>query len=610
VLNSAELTYDSGGRVSCSPEAPTGYSGGRPFNGGLLGIDPWQAVNHFSSGLGFVAAGNIATTEEAPTYFQSGMGMKADRLCVDFSGAITHRQAGLPRTAEGALAAALMSFWAGLTTSLVPNYSGGSSTPTFTRATIATVIDFEALLKNVVSGEARFTGARRVRNLIAAASQDITNAAYTGNSANVTRDSAIQATATANNGFVGNSQPSSPAGDYVGSVTITRVSGAGAISVSVDSGATYVELPAITTVPTRYSVFKSGIAANNANLIVRFAASGDVINAEYWQTEEVTSQSNQNPSEYVSVGVLASPFHGAGVDGSKSFNTLNGNTVASNVVTAATGAAISGATLKGYLGEGARTQYLGVTDAPANQTTTILSTGTYTCWLDGGTSVTIAAGSATITGGGAATPATPLTFVVTGAGTVTATVVGVPTRFQIENGSTRSSYIPNAGAAGTSVVRNKDLLTYVAAGNMAAATGAVYCEPTVSNNGAQANAIGTWAYDPGDGLSGIFIEVNNGSNIGRMFSGGQGVANGAAMGTTASASTQKIAGRWALNDLAIAVNGVVEGTDATANVPTSLTNAILTVGGGVAGTELFGNVKNVRIYPTNLSNAQLAALTA
>jgi hypothetical protein len=36
--------------------------------------------------------------------------------------------------------------------------------------------------------------------------------------------------------------------------------------------------------------------------------------------EDVTGQSNQNPSEYVSCGVLAAPYYGAGVDGVQYFN--------------------------------------------------------------------------------------------------------------------------------------------------------------------------------------------------------------------------------------------------------------------------------------------------
>lgn len=51
-----------------------------------------------------------------------------------------------------------------LTHSLIPARAG-NYTPTFTRSSTATVTDFEGLLKTVKSGEARFSGARRVENL-------------------------------------------------------------------------------------------------------------------------------------------------------------------------------------------------------------------------------------------------------------------------------------------------------------------------------------------------------------------------------------------------------------------------------------------------------------
>lgn len=62
------------------------------------------------------------------------------------------------------------SFRASLTTSLVPEYSAGSGTPTFTRATTATVFAYgpsdnagaSLSLITCASGEARFAGARRI----------------------------------------------------------------------------------------------------------------------------------------------------------------------------------------------------------------------------------------------------------------------------------------------------------------------------------------------------------------------------------------------------------------------------------------------------------------
>src|SRR5574343_830637 len=55
-------------------------------------------------------------------------------------------------------------FWAPLLTYVQPARGAGAAT--FTRATVATVKDFEGNIRNVLSGEVRFEGQRRVYNRI------------------------------------------------------------------------------------------------------------------------------------------------------------------------------------------------------------------------------------------------------------------------------------------------------------------------------------------------------------------------------------------------------------------------------------------------------------
>lgn len=92
------------------------------------------------------------------------------------------------------------------------------------------------------------------------------------------------------------------------------------------------------------------LTAGSASMVL--TVTGDVRKA---QLEDVTHQSNQNPSEYASVGALAFPYHGTKIDGIKYFTTQNGNTVASELVTEASGAALNASTvLKGlqyYMGD-------------------------------------------------------------------------------------------------------------------------------------------------------------------------------------------------------------------------------------------------------------------
>ena len=53
-----------------------------------------------------------------------------------------------------------------LTHTAVPASAATGTTATFTRATTGSVQDHEGVLRTAIAGEARFTGARRVRNLL------------------------------------------------------------------------------------------------------------------------------------------------------------------------------------------------------------------------------------------------------------------------------------------------------------------------------------------------------------------------------------------------------------------------------------------------------------
>ena len=219
---------------------------------------------------------------------------------------------------------------------LTPSISIGSETPTFTRATTAYQEDFEGKRNLCLSGEARMQGARRVYNLIPAAG--------TG--------SASLAVAAAKTITVG-----------VGTYVFSMGAEATGTSVITFTGTATGSTGTITANATKRTA--KTLTITGAGDIV---ATCTEIAANNLLLENVTGQSNQNPSEYVSVGVLSAPYHGAGVDGVKYFSTLNANTVASNVVTEATGAAIiagaSGVAATapvdaggpfGYLAEGAGT---------------------------------------------------------------------------------------------------------------------------------------------------------------------------------------------------------------------------------------------------------------
>jgi small nuclear ribonucleoprotein (snRNP)-like protein len=207
------------------------------------------------------------------------------------------------------------SFNAPLTTTTVLQRGTGGAT--FGRATTATVEDFEGLLKPVLSGEVRFQGARRVYNLCPTPSTSISVA---GNK-----------TITAAVGTYVFSMGAESTGTCLITFTGTATGSSGTLTANASS---------------RTSKTLTITSAGTIIATCTVAAAADI------QFENVTGQANQNPSEYVSVGVLSSPYHGAMVDGVKYFDYENGNTVASNIVSEAQGAGI---TVDGYLAEGART---------------------------------------------------------------------------------------------------------------------------------------------------------------------------------------------------------------------------------------------------------------
>lgn len=178
-------------------------------------------------------------------------------------------------------------FWADLKTSIAPNRGTGS--PTFTRATTAYVKDFEDVWRQVPSGAARFEGARVVRNLCPTPSTSIT----AGNNKTITAS--------------------------VGTYVFSMGAGAGTITFTGTATGATGTLDADATNRT-----SATLTITVAGTIIATASVATCVDLQF---ENVTGASNQAPGEYVSVGVLTAPYHGAGADGIKYFDTENGNTV-------------------------------------------------------------------------------------------------------------------------------------------------------------------------------------------------------------------------------------------------------------------------------------------
>lgn len=267
-----------------------------------------------------------------------------------------------------------------LTNSLIPQRGVGSLS--FTRATIATVTDNEWVIRNCIAGEARFQGARRVRNLTPF-SQDVsalwnkfsltvsgTKVAYTDGS--LIGQTIISSAATAVHYTSNGIWPVIIWNTYLFSVSV-KAAWVNYVQLAFAASTAYQNFDltnwSMTGTAGAGSVvdewngwyrctvkFVSTLGTNAGQGIVIISSMSDGrLASNLWdgvsgisicrmQLEDVTGQSIQTPSEYVSTNVLtATPYHGANVDWVKYFKTDK------------SGNPISPDTLKGFLCEWART---------------------------------------------------------------------------------------------------------------------------------------------------------------------------------------------------------------------------------------------------------------
>jgi len=177
---------------------------------------------------------------------------------------------------------------------------------------------------------------------------------------------------------------------------------------------------------------------------------------------------------------------------------------------------------------------------------------------------------------------------------------------QLETGSVATSYIPTVAATAT---RNADVISKTGVSGFIGQTeGSLYAEVDLSTllNGQRILAISN-----GTNNNRIILSIQTGSGQPRIeFAVITSSAVQAAITSVPLLNgVFKIAGAYALNDFVLYVNGTQSGVDTSGTVP-ACSNVYIGVREDGSGTiQLNNRISAAAIYPTRLTNAQLASLT-
>jgi hypothetical protein len=175
--------------------------------------------------------------------------------------------------------------------------------------------------------------------------------------------------------------------------------------------------------------------------------------------------------------------------------------------------------------------------------------------------------------------------------------------YQVEAGSYATSYIPTTTA---SVTRNADQVFKTGISSLIGQTeGTMFVECSALADDATNRRI---TISDGTANNRIYISYKNYTNQLRIdvISAGSSVFDSTY--TIADITqTAKIAVAYKLNDFAFYVNGVQAAVDTSGAVPTSM--SVFKFEDGAGGNVFFGKVNQAILFPTRLTNAELATLT-
>ena len=173
---------------------------------------------------------------------------------------------------------------------------------------------------------------------------------------------------------------------------------------------------------------------------------------------------------------------------------------------------------------------------------------------------------------------------------------------QLEQGSYATSYIPTSGSA---VTRVADVCTNGANEQAINSTeGVLYAEANVFEGSDDVFAI---SLSDGSSTNRIFLTLESPDSKYRAYSTGGGDLTFQGLDVT---SLSKVAVRYSLNNFSLWVNGIKRFENLTyAGIPSNTLNNLSFDRNGIGELDFRGNVKDVRVYNTALTDSELATLT-
>ena len=173
----------------------------------------------------------------------------------------------------------------------------------------------------------------------------------------------------------------------------------------------------------------------------------------------------------------------------------------------------------------------------------------------------------------------------------------------VEVGNYPTSVIPTLGAA---VTRGADSASKTGISSLIGQTaGTIYAEWTANNVSTSGRILAI-----GDGTFANRIAILEDAGTIRLYISTSSVVQADLTSLGNYTGTHKIAVAYANNDLKVYIDGVTVVTQTSLSVPLCSVVYVGTLEDGTGATPLGGGIKQTLLFPTRLSNADLAALTA